>query len=224
MRTIHMIRNYINAITVVITLVSFMGISFWQLIQMDPWPLCDANNQDPSCFMWRNADCKTNQLSLNNGDGTYRCEDLLSCRRRAWDRYMSNFSNGREQQWCSNKDPQYDGGATIPEEWWYGIQCTTEMLSNGICSLHVYDMLGIRRGNPNTTPDEFVQDIVLTATTFIGTILTFALIVSALMIIFWGANENTAQRGRQGIKYALIGYVLVLCSYLIIRLVQYIAG
>ncbi|USN56431.1 MAG: hypothetical protein H6766_05235 [Candidatus Peribacteria bacterium] len=48
----------------------------------------------------------------------------------------------------------------------------------------MYDMLGIRRGNPNTTPDEFVQDIVLTATTFIGTILTFALIVSALMIIF----------------------------------------
>lgn len=120
--------------------------------------------------------------------------------------------------------PLYDGWATDPTDNGYGIRCDPTRLMHGECGMDIYNMLGIRQSNPDTTPDEFVQDIVLTATTFIGTVLTFALVVSALMIIFGGADENRASQGRRGIKYALIGYVLVLCSYLIIRLVQYIAG
>lgn len=119
--------------------------------------------------------------------------------------------------------PLYDGGATDPTDDGYGIRCDPTRLMYGECGMNTYDMLGIRQSNRSTTPDEFVQDIVLTATTFIGTVLTFALIVSALMIIFGWANENTASKWRKGIQYALIGYALVLCSYLIIRLVQYIA-
>lgn len=50
--------------------------------------------------------------------------------------------------------------------------------------MDIEDMLNIRRSTPNTTPTEFVQDMVLTVTFFIGTVLTIALIVSGLMIIF----------------------------------------
>ncbi len=85
-------------------------------------------------------------------------------------------------------------------------------------------MLGIRQSTPDTTPTEFVQDIILTATSFIGTILTLALIVSALMFIFAGANENMATKGRDGMKYAIIGFVIVLSSYAIIRVIQYVAA
>ncbi len=96
-------------------------------------------------------------------------------------------------------------------------------MSSGICGMNIESMINIRPSTPRTTADEFVSDIVLTATTFIGTLLTIALIVSGLLIVFGGADENMATKGRSGVKYALIGYVIVLCSYAIIRLVQYIA-
>jgi len=63
-----------------------------------------------------------------------------------------------------------------------GITCTEEMLRLGQCKLNVYDTLGIRKtvrneGDP-TSVGLFVQDIVLSATFFIGTVVTIALIVS----------------------------------------------
>lgn len=63
-----------------------------------------------------------------------------------------------------------------------GITCNEDQLVNGQCKLNIYDTLGIRQsvrneGDP-TSVGLFVQDIVLSATFFIGTLVTVALIVS----------------------------------------------
>lgn len=69
-----------------------------------------------------------------------------------------------------------------------GISCSPEQLVNGQCKMSIYDTLGIRKSVRNdgdaTSVGLFVQDIVLSATFFIGTLVTVALIVSGLMFIF----------------------------------------
>jgi hypothetical protein len=63
-----------------------------------------------------------------------------------------------------------------------GIECCEEQLVNGQCKLNIYDTLGIRKSVRNTGDPTsvglFVQDVVLSATFFIGTLVTIALIVS----------------------------------------------
>jgi len=68
-----------------------------------------------------------------------------------------------------------------------GMTIGTKCLLNGQCKFNIYDALGIRTSirNPGdaTSVGIFVQDIVLSATMFIGTIVTIAIIVSGLMRI-----------------------------------------
>lgn len=107
-----------------------------------------------------------------------------------------------------------------------GINADKKCLTNGQCSFSIYKLLGIRQ---DTSAEEavsaplFAQDVVLAVTFFIGTVVTIALIYSGLMLVFSGYDEKMAQQGKDGIKYALIGLVIVTFSYTIIRLVQYIA-
>ncbi|MCX6822720.1 MAG: hypothetical protein NTX91_01830 [candidate division SR1 bacterium] len=108
-----------------------------------------------------------------------------------------------------------------------GITINEACLTNGQCKFNIYDTLGIRKsvratGDP-TSVGIFVQDIVLSATFFIGTVVTLALIVSGLMYIFAAASGKDPQNAKKGISGALIGLVIVACSYFIIRLVQYLA-
>ncbi len=71
-----------------------------------------------------------------------------------------------------------------PQDPDYGIDCTPDQMANGVCHASFEMISGIRWSSPKTSPTTFLQDVVLTATTFIGTVLTIALIVSGLMIIF----------------------------------------
>ena len=100
-------------------------------------------------------------------------------------------------------------------------------LTNGQCKFNIYDTLGIRKsvratGDP-TSVGLFVQDIVLSATFFIWTVVTIALIISGLMYIFAAASGKDPKNAKRGIIGALIGLVIIACSYFIIRLVQYLA-
>ena len=108
-----------------------------------------------------------------------------------------------------------------------GITINEKCLLNGQCKYNIYDTLDIRKsvrttGDP-TSVGLFLQDIVLSATFFIGTIVTLALIVSGLMYIFAGATGKDPSLAKKGISWSLIGLLIVSSSYLIIRLVQYIA-
>lgn len=108
-----------------------------------------------------------------------------------------------------------------------GISCSETQLLNGQCKLNVYDTLGIRKTVRNeddpTSVGLFVQDIVLSATFFIGTVVTIALIVSWLMYIFAASSGKDPANAKKGIIGSVIGLLLVVSSYIIIRLVQYIA-
>lgn len=108
-----------------------------------------------------------------------------------------------------------------------GISCNEDQLVNGQCKLNIYDTLGIRKSVRNewdpTSVGLFVQDIVLSATFFIGTLITVALIVSGLMFIFAASSGKDPANAKKGIMGSLIGLLIVVSSYVIIRLVQYIA-
>ena len=105
-----------------------------------------------------------------------------------------------------------------------GIDCGTngEGLANGQCTFDVYETVGIRKDQPDTDVGTFVQDIFLSATFFIGTVVAVALIYSGIMYIM-AKDDGAAGKAKNGIKWSLIGLALVMFSYTIIRLVQYIA-
>ena len=108
-----------------------------------------------------------------------------------------------------------------------GMTINEECLLNGQCKFNVYDALGIRQSVRNewdaTSVGLFVQDIVLAVTMFIGTVVTVAIMVSWLMWIFAWATGKDPTKAKSWLINALIGLLIVTCSYLIIRVVQYIA-
>jgi hypothetical protein len=100
-------------------------------------------------------------------------------------------------------------------------------LLNGQCKFNIYDTLWIR----DSVRDEwdptsvwlFVQDIILAATTFIWTILTLAIIVSWLMYIFAASSGKDPAKAKTWLINSFIWLWIVVLSYAIVRLVQYLA-
>ena len=158
------------------------------------------------------ADCDNNKYGPRNST-TQKC-----CAK--WQVIVSNV--------CTESD-------TTINTWWsaspatsvMGISCSEEQLVNGQCKLNIYDTLGIRKSVRNTDDATsvglFVQDVVLSATFFIGTLVTIALIISWLMFIFAASSGKSPDKAKQWIMGSLIGLLIVVSSYVIIRLVQYIA-
>ncbi len=103
-----------------------------------------------------------------------------------------------------------------------GITCSAQQLSNGQCSLNVYDTIGIRQDQPETNVKTFVQDFALSATFFIGTVVAIALMYSGWLFIT-AKDDAAATKGKNGIKWSFIGVILVFSAYSIVRLVQYVA-
>jgi hypothetical protein len=82
-----------------------------------------------------------------------------------------------------------------------GITCNQNQLINGQCKLNIYDTLGIRKSvrdtGQATSVGLFVQDVVLSATMFIGTLVTIALIVSGIMYIFAASSGKDPAKAKQ---------------------------
>ena len=87
-------------------------------------------------------------------------------------------------------------------------------------SFNPNDAFGITAKNKK--PTSFLTDLVSWATFCIWAIVSIALIYSALLLIFGWGDEKQIARGKDGIKYSLIGLVLVIFSYTIIKIIQYI--
>lgn len=94
-----------------------------------------------------------------------------------------------------DKDMVLYNGTCVPATS-LGIACTQEQLLYGQCKFNIYQTLGIRQGNQNTSVGLFVQDIVLSSTFFIGTIVTIALVVSGLMYIFAGYKGDSGMQDK----------------------------
>lgn len=92
-------------------------------------------------------------------------------------------------------------------------------------SFDIKQTLGLKKssdqGETKVTP--FLQDIVLALTMFIGTVVSVALIVSGLFYVFASVDSGMKTKAKKGIINSLIGLVLVLGSYVIIRAIQFLA-
>ncbi len=120
-------------------------------------------------------------------------------------------------EWTENNTSP-DGAPTSMNVW---ITCTKEDLVLGQCKMDAYRVLGIRQSS-ETSVGTFAQDLILSATMFIGTVVTLALIVSGLMFIFAGADTSLKEKAQKWLTNSLIGLLIVLSSYSVIRLVQFI--
>ncbi len=103
-----------------------------------------------------------------------------------------------------------------------GINCSAEQLRNGQCSFNAYQAVGIRKDQPDTDVKTFAQDIFLTATFAIGSVVAVGLMYSAWLLIT-AKDDSAATKWKNGVKWSFIGLILVLIAYTIIRLVQYLA-
>lgn len=147
-------------------------------------------------------------------------------------------------QACTPATPTCPQGQTYDKEFWCILQEVTvtakrivatwdetvmwitmgpTCLKNWQCGFNIYEFLGFE-GKSND-PTVFVQDILLSASFFIGTVITIALIYSGFLFVTAGisGNSKNADSAKNWIKYSIIGLLIVICSYSLIRLVQYIA-
>lgn len=103
-----------------------------------------------------------------------------------------------------------------------GIWCTAEQLRTWQCTFNANTALWIKQNQPDVSVDAFAEDIILSATFFIGTVVAIWLMYSGWIYIM-AKDDAAAAKGKNGIKWSFIGVLLVIGSYTIIRLVQYIA-
>ena len=64
-----------------------------------------------------------------------------------------------------------------------GINCDATQLINGTCSININKTFGIRQSDTTPSPTILLQDIVLAATSFVGTLIMIALIVMGVKYV-----------------------------------------
>ena len=111
--------------------------------------------------------------------------------------------------------------------------CTAEEIATNTCSLDVNKVLCIKWAcddtnySPDITnnPNVLVQDIFLTATMLIGTVVTLVLVVSGVRYIIAGSGDSAqASSAKKWIQNAIIWLIIVTFSYTIVRVIQYIVA
>lgn len=94
------------------------------------------------------------------------------------------------------------------------------------CGLSVYDSLGIRKGRAEgerTSVMLFLQDIILGASMFIGTVAAVAFILSGVYYVFSASDASYKKKAQEWMRYAVYGFVLVTLAIVIVRITQFIA-
>ncbi len=113
-------------------------------------------------------------------------------------------------------------GLVHAQEAW--ITINKDCLTNWWCKLDIYKTLQLREDTAGQNHAQyFIQDLFLWATFFVGTLAAIGLIISWVMMVFWWASESSYERWKKWMKYSIIGIILVILSYTIIRMVQFIA-
>jgi len=108
--------------------------------------------------------------------------------------------------------------------WDMGIQCSPQQLLIGACSFRAYDALQIRASNKDPSPKVFIQDIILSLTSFIGVVATLSLMRSGFKAIMtWYDSGSEYQTAIKNTWYSIIWLLLAAFSYAIVRLIQYVA-
>ncbi len=113
----------------------------------------------------------------------------------------------------------------INNAWNMWIEMGPDCLINWQCKFNIYETLWIRQSLPEETrssPWIFIQDIILSATFFVGTLITWVLIVSWLLYVFSWAKPELASKAKKWITGSLIWLLFVVWSYAFVRLIQFL--
>ena len=109
-----------------------------------------------------------------------------------------------------------------------GLTINTECMKWIGCKMDVYKLLGLKSGSSSedrTSVLTFVQDAILAATFFIGTVVTIAFLYCGWLFIMSATDDSTKRSNAiKGMKNSAIGMFLVMASYMIVRLIQYLAS
>lgn len=129
--------------------------------------------------------------------------------------------------WIVQPDTENSGKLACVQNY-YGtmwLDINTECLLNWQCHMNVYRTLWIRKSDDDPEVQTFVQDIILGATEFIGTVITVVLMISGLFYIISAMNGKTelSWRAKKAIIWSIVWLLFVTLSYSIIRLIQFLA-
>lgn len=214
------------------------NLSFWEnsLCEWELWlPPCIGGEYDSNCeciLDWSNPGWWANQWwSSSNCPAenvyqswwrTFCCEYPLEnwvCLNCPSNRtYRSNW-----QILCCPGvvDENWDCQAWLSDVW---INISTECLLNWQCGLNVYKVLWIRKQDQNPTVLWFFQDITLASTTAIlWTVIIVVIIISWLLFAFASITWKDTKRAKTILIDAFVWLLLVMWSYTIIRLIQFLA-
>lgn len=117
----------------------------------------------------------------------------------------------------------YWQGSSWSDKMW--IEMDSDCLTNWQCKFYIYETLWIRQSlsrEDRSNPTIFIQDIILSATFFVGTAITIVLVISWLLFVFAGANWALAAKAKKWITWSLIWLLFVTWSYAFIRLLQFL--
>ena len=141
------------------------------------------------------------------------------------DKWMKDLRNKQEAEKMKQEQQKKQKAldAQNREVW---ITINTECMWGVGCGLSVYDSLGIRKGRAEgerTSIMLFLQDIILGASMFIGTVAAVAFILSGVYYVFSASDASYKKKAQEGMKYAVYGLVLVTLAIVIVRITQFIA-
>jgi hypothetical protein len=102
------------------------------------------------------------------------------------------------------------------------INCSSEGLTDGSCSMNVYNTLWVHPKNKDL--QSFSKDAFGWATMFIGFIVFIAITYSGFLMITGWADEKQFENGKKGLIYSIIGLLLVGWAYGIVRFIQLVAN
>ena len=141
------------------------------------------------------------------------------------DKWMKDLRNKQEAEKMKQEQQKKQKAldAQNREVW---ITINTECMWGVGCGLAVYDSLGIRKGRAEgerTSVMLFLQDIILGASMFIGTVAAVAFILSGVYYVFSASDASYKKKAQEGMKYAVYGLVLVTLAIVIVRITQFIA-
>lgn len=196
------------------------------------------DNNTPLCWKdhvkrdeWWTISCSSLNRSLLDNQFCSNYNNLVWTKKWSLDVNLQNYVQWGNNVWwcaCPNGYAVWADGKPTSEclvntagNLW--INCGPQQLKNGTCTWNINKTLWIRSSETTPNPTLLLQDVVLAATSFIGTLIMIALVVMGVKYVQWWFDESATGDLKGNIKKLLIWLFLVIGSYTIIRLVQYVA-
>lgn len=191
----------------------------WE-IQLD-WPACNCIPDWWANQWWSSSNCPAENV-YQSWWRTFCCEYPLEnwiCVNCPSNRiYTSNWHT----LCCPGVlDDSGHCDTSLSDVW---INISTDCLLNWQCGLNIYKVLWIRKSDQNPTVLWFFQDITLATTTaFLWTVIIIAIIISWLFFAFASITWKDTKRAKSILIDSFVWLLMVMWSYAIIRLIQFLA-